>query len=617
MKNLRLRQERYQQSRPGSAFAGVLVDTGLFHLDELFDYRIPDELLAKVKLGSRVQVTFHGIKREGIVYEIRETPKTTGRILSLEKILGEIPLVTPHTIELVDRVAARWAGVRYDIWRSALPQRVIAAERNLSAPPASTVVSPAIRKPASPLSYLLLPPFQRVPELLARVAAPYLRSGNVLLVMADEKEVELFIRHSGISHILNINSALPKAERYRNYLLSRRSTGNLIIGNRSAIFAAIDNLAAIIVHREISENHYELRTPGWNTRDVAFIRHEVEQTPVIFTGYGPSSEMAMEIESGRVLAPLPRRRVEIKSAPSMQGELIPSKLLPRVRAALKRGSVLFLVPRKGYSSGLICSRCRNVAHHQCGGVLQRASLHGPMGCSACDGVIERAQCHWCQSETFNITGRGSSRVVEEIGKSFPAIAIRESTGDKLLEEVHEFQGIVIATSGATPFLDQGYAGVFILEAERFLAGIDMRSSERTPEAFFAASALAHEGAEIGVTLLGENPLVTALMRWNPEIISSRLLEERKSAALPPYCRTLEITPQQSEIPTIESGLRKAVMEKRLPSALRIFATKEKIRLLVPAAQSQAAIEFIYQFQRRRSVSGKKLLSLRIDPYSLN
>lgn len=617
MKNLRLRQERYQQSRPTSAFAGVLVDTGVFHLDELFDYRIPHDLSEQVRIGSRVQVTFHGIKREGIVYEIRDTESITGRILSIEKVLGDIPLVSQTTIELVDHVAQRWAGTRYDIWRSALPPRTITSERNLVSLPPSQSEGPAIRKPQHSLTYLMLPPFQRAPDLLAKAAAPFLRLGNVLLVMPDEKDVDLFIRYSRISNIINISSSLTKAERYRNYLLAQGAMGNIVIGNRSAIFANLPKLSAIIVHREISENHYELRSPGWNTRDVALIRHSLEKVPLIFTGYGASSEMALEIDTGRIAAPVPRRRIALMSTASSQGELIPSKLLPRIRAALRRGSILFLAPRKGYASGLICARCRNVLHHHCGGVLERTSINGPMRCSACDDVLNSAQCHWCKGETFHITGRGSARVLEEIGKAFPSVPIRESTGENLLTELGDFQGIVVATSGAAPISSQGYAGVFILEGERFLAGIDMRSTERSTESFFATCALAEESGEIGLTLPGENPLVTALMKWNPAVIATRMLSERQSAQLPPYQRVIEIIPPQSEISTIETGLRKALSDGRLPSSLRIFVLGEKIRLLVLPRESVGAIDFIYQFQRKRSVSGKKLLSIRIDPYSLN
>jgi len=50
-------------------FARVRVDTGVFHLDQLYDYQIPEKLSASIQVGVRVQLPFGGRETEGIVVE--------------------------------------------------------------------------------------------------------------------------------------------------------------------------------------------------------------------------------------------------------------------------------------------------------------------------------------------------------------------------------------------------------------------------------------------------------------------------------------------------------------------------------------------------------------------
>ena len=617
MKNLRLKQEVYKGAGSGRFIARVMVDTGVFHLDYLFDYLIPSELEEVVSLGSRVQVAFNGVKREGIVYSISAKAERAGRLLAIEKVLGDRALVSQGTIDLIQQMAQRWAAHPFDIWRSALPARIIAAEKKVPEFPKIAAIPDPIRRLKGERSYLVLPPHVNPNHALLRVVGGYLSNRNVLLILPDDKDIERFLAIAPRDGVINLSSSLPKAVRYSHYLAALNAQGNIIVGNRSAIMASVPDLAAIIVHREISENHYEPRTPGWNTRDVALIRQRIEKVPLIFTGYGPSSELAREISREKVTLVNPATTLKVIAERSEKGELIPTRIHSAIRKSLKNGPVLCLVPQRGYSSGLICSKCRNIAHHDCGGVFSQSSLTGPLTCARCFISVNDAVCTWCSSKTFAITGKGSARVVEEIGRAFPGVEVKESTADHLLTEVDGKERIVVATAGAQPVVPEGYSGIFLLEALRFLAGIDMRSAERSVESFFATLALGNEEADLGISLEPSHPVVAALSRWNIARPLSRMLREREEAALPPYRRTIELQPSSHEIHTIESGLIAARGDNRLPRHTSIHVYGNLIRIYCQEEEAQLAISFLHEFQRKRSLSGKKLLSMRIDPYLLN
>ena len=74
---------------------------------------------------------------------------------------------------------------------------------------------------------------------------------------------------------------MPREERYRNYLQAMHGSDSVVVGTRSAIFAPVKNLSTVIIHKESSYDHYELRSPGWNSRSIALIRAKTESFKLI------------------------------------------------------------------------------------------------------------------------------------------------------------------------------------------------------------------------------------------------------------------------------------------------------------------------------------------------
>ena len=94
-----------------------------------------------------------------------------------------------------------------------------------------------------------------------------------------------------------------------------------------------------------------------------------------------------------------------------------------------------------------------------------------------------------------------------------------------------------------------------------------------------------------------------------------MLAELEEAQLPPYQRHILVKCEDSE--RIYSGLLASVREGRLPADTRILHLGEGvISIFFSLKGAKQVIDFIYQFQKKRSMSGKKLLKLRVDPYLL-
>jgi primosomal protein N' (replication factor Y) len=420
-----------------------------------------------------------------------------------------------------------------------------------------------------------------------------------------------------------LDSALERSERYRNFLKTRYGRNQIVIGTRSAIFAPIDDLEAIVVFDEGTELHYEVRSPGWNVRDVAVLRAMKSDTSLYFVGFSPSSEVARLIENKWIEFVAEKSRVSVSAFPQSFGELLPSRLIGEIRKAMNTGPILFLSPRKGYSQAIACAKCRNVAICECGGKLVKKGSHLVLECTICAKVHADWRCSWCQSSTPYLMGRGSDRFAFEIGAAFPGAHIVLSTSEKLIEEFDQPRGLVVATPGSIPIAVNGYSLVVILEADRFFMQADLRAHERIRELFFSTASLASAAGKVALVVSNDHPIIGALSAWKPSLISQRELRERLEVNLPPFTRAVTLDIANSESQSLLRGLKKAQEDGRLPLSTKFLGPSrlkddiDRIVALTPLIDGEALISLLHEFQRRRSSSKKTLASIRIDPYSLS
>jgi primosomal protein N' (replication factor Y) len=420
-----------------------------------------------------------------------------------------------------------------------------------------------------------------------------------------------------------LDSSLDKSDRYRNYLKTLQQGDLVVLGTRSSVFAPLSDLTEIILIDDSSESYYEQRSPGWNARDVAALRSQMRSISFTIMGYSPSAEVARLIETGWMKYLPVKASLPIKSYQATSGELLPAGIFSPIRSALKKGPVLFIAPRKGYSQSILCSQCRNVSLCECGGrVLQRGAGR-VIECSICQKSYSDWSCTWCQSHKFILLGRGSERFAHEIGRAFPGFTVTESSGEKILDKYLSSDGIVVATPGAIPKSADGYSAVIVLECERLFSQADVRSQERARGILFSSAGSLASGSQLLLVISHNHPIMSALSAWKPSLITSRELRDREEVGFPPFTRALSLEIEASETPTLVRGLKSAQSSGRLPISTRILGPspatsgKSRLLLLVPIEEGEELVSLIHEFQRKRSISKKPLASLRIDPYSLS
>ena len=600
-------------------YARVRVDTGVFHLDQLYDYQIPEKLSSSIQVGVRVQLPFGSRETEGIVVERVSTPERAGDLKSITRVLSEIPIATFQSLDLIDRIAKHYACNPWDVIRSAIPPRVASVDKTF-------IVDQTrhMHKGKHSVEFQTLAPFSQTHDQLASIVAANRSDGSVLIIAPDEKDVDLFVKALQMQDLqtLKITAAMPREERYRNFLQAMHGPNSIVVGTRSAIFVPVKNLATLIVHKESSQDHYEIRSPGWNARKVALIRAEFESLKLILTGFSPSMEVSQLIDERAVKYSNVKQMVNIKAFSPNEGALLPGRIFSEIKKALDNGPVLFIAPRKGYGNALLCAHCRNVASCDCGGRLSVSAKGKAPSCVHCGKAFRSWKCSFCNRDKQYLAGRGIERAAEEISRAFPGFPVVISAGEVIKDRVNAKPALVLATAGAQPQVEGGYSAVVILDGIRFFSHTDLRTQERARELFFETSSLISKKGIVLLVIDESHPVVSAIARWNVAPLIKRELSERSDLHLPPSVFSTVLVMEQSIGIQIVNGLKKALTDGRIPKSARIYGpteiSKGQVKVVVHAdiKDSQDLTDVVHELQRRRSIAKKDLFTLRVEPYSL-
>jgi primosomal protein N' (replication factor Y) len=602
--------------------ATVLVDTGVPHLDEVYDYLVPDFLDEELRTGVKVSVNFSGRNVDGYILS-RSESSAVGNLKFIEKVLSPIPLLTPDTRALISAVSKRWASTSFDILTSAIPARVVNAEKAFQSLDSPSALPESTTAPTQSF-YLFTPgedPFTVMGDWVRKRSA----LGGVLVVLPEVREVALLsekLKTMALNFSV-LDGSLTRTERYSNFLDVASGNVQIVIGSRSAIFAPVNNLRTLILFREGSQSHYEVRTPGWNTRDVAIIRSQMGSIDLTFAGFSPSSEVAHLIDRGDVLLKGQSASVDATSFTAHYGELLPDRIFAPIRKALEKGSVLFLVSRKGYSTAISCKSCRNIAICDCGG---RISFDGPekgYRCSLCDKKAITWSCRWCKKDQPVLLGRGNQRFAQEIGRAFPGFPVLISDANAPIDEVSEERSLVLATAGMAPVAKNGYQAVVILEGDALFAQLDLRAQERAREAIMQSVALVAKKGKALLVIDSAHPIIASVSRWNLAPLLMRELSERSQTHLPPVVHAITIEMAHGECSSFIAGIEKSAAEGRISPSTRILGPTKisdensRVIITVPLDEGEDLVDFLDTYRKKRALAKKPALTMRVDPYSLS
>ena len=590
-------------SRP---IARVLIDSPLPQLDRLFDYAVPAELAHSARPGVRVRVPLRSVGRvvDGFIVELGVEEAAERALSDIEEIVSDAVVMPGRLYTLARRVADRAAGSVSDILRLVVPKRQVRVEKawlaQRDAHPAedaeaASPSSDALTRAAETLGAFpglaeALHERQRIvvdaparPEtvadgqsvsagmvLLAAAATSVLAAGrsSVLVVpdYRDQDALELALgEFAPAAAVVRVDARQSGPERYRAFLRTLDDTPCIVIGNRSAVYAPVD-AGLVAVWDDGDALLDEPLAPYVHARDAALVRQELFGHALLFIGHTRSADTERLVGLGYLREITAHRRYapRVVLSSTTQGERpgtrVPSAAFRAAREALEHGPVLVQVARPGYAPVLVCAECRNAARcSHCSGPLFAASRGAAPVCRWCGRTAHGWRCGNCDSDRVRLASSGSERTADDLGRAFADTRVILADGDHPVERVDSRPALVVATRGAEPRADGGYAAVLLLDGDRMLMADDLRIAESCLRWWSNAAALAAPGAPVhlvGVT----GGVARALATWTQPAFARAEIAERLPLHMPPASRVAVI---EGDPPAVDEALR--VLHEDVPT----------------------------------------------------
>ncbi|MEU3339673.1 primosomal protein N' [Streptomyces sp. NPDC006668] len=661
--------------------ARVLVDKGVLHLDRYFDYAVPEELDADAQPGVRVRVRFgagrHRVREgrregggliDGFLVERLAASDYSGPLAALAQVVSPEPVLSEELLGLARAVADRYAGSLADVLQLAVPPRSARAEQRPSPEPLpppgrpeagtwaryerGTAFLEALASGGAPRAVWNALPGPEWSEEIARAVAATLASGRgALVVLPDGRAVARVdaaltsLLGEGRHAVLTADAGPEK--RYREWLAVRRGAVRAVVGTRAAMFAPVQDLGLVAIWDDGDDSHSELHAPQPHAREVLLLRAAQDKCAFLLGGWSCTVEAAQLVESGWA-RPLVAPREQVRAAAPLvrtvgDGDLardeaaraarLPTLAWQVVRDGLRQGPVLVQVPRRGYVPRMACANCRAPARcRHCSGPLEGQD-GGSLRCGWCGREESGWHCPECGGFRLRAQVVGARRTAEELGRAFPAVPVRTSGREHVLDTVPGVPALVVSTPGAEPVAEGGYAAALLLDGWAMLGRPDLRAGEDALRRWIAAAALVRpQGAGGTVVAVAEPTLrpVQALVRWDPVGHAVRELGERAELGFPPvsrmaavsgapeavaeFLRTVEL-PSEAQvlgpvpIPVTTSG------RSRRPGAPPPGEHWERALVRVPPGSGAALASALKAAQAARMArgAGEPLVRVRIDP----
>jgi len=414
--------------------------------------------------------------------------------------------------------------------------------------------------------------------------APEVRAGRGAIVLVPEialtPQTVARVRGAFGDQVAVLHSGLSDGERVDAWWALARGDKRVVVGARSAVFAPVRDVAAIVVDEEHDPSYKNGEAPRYHARDVARLRGRIEGTRVILGSATPALETWAARETIRVLR-LPERAtvhplppvelVDLRAAPLVAGSgAVPwsEALDAAVTDRLDRGAqVLLLLNRRGFAHYLECSACGAVV--ECPSCSIALTVHQTPVCLRCHYCgHERAipaTCPECGGATHRTRGVGTQALERWLGERFPTARLARMDADttstkwshaRILDAFARGEiDILFGTQMISKGLDfPNVTLVGVVQADTSLHLPDFRASERTFQLVAQVAGRSGRGGQGGVVMVQtrapDHYALQLAAVHDYEAFADRELEERRRPAYPPHVALINVVASGEHEPEV-------------------------------------------------------------------
>lgn len=221
-----------------------------------------------------------------------------------------------------------------------------------------------------------------------------------------------------------LHSGLSKGEILDQWHRIAKGEVSIVIGARSAIFAPVANLGIVIVDEEHDTSYKQETGLRYNARDIAIVRAQQQNIPVILGSATPSIQSYYNACQGRFEELFLKKRVNRHPLPEItlvdlkrykdcgwKDKLITPELSKAISECLSKGDqVLIFLNRRGFATFPVCESCGEA-----------------LKCKFCDITMtlhkdeSEFRCHLCG---FSISSKvNTSNIRTSTGRTFYSVKV--------------------------------------------------------------------------------------------------------------------------------------------------------------------------------------------------
>lgn len=359
-----------------------------------------------------------------------------------------------------------------------------------------------------------------------------------------------------------LHSGLSIGERYDEWKRVKKGIAHVVVGTRSAVFAPVKDLGAIIIDEEQEYTYKSQISPRYHARDVAKYRCHQNGALLILGSATPDVESMSCARDGIYHYFSLKTRYNQMELPQViiadmkknlrngNSSVISTELKEEIEKNLLTGeqSILF-INRRGTSNLITCGECGYV--HDCPRCSVSLTYHADnnrLMCHYCGfSQILAGECPECGGIMKHI-GAGTQKVEKELSEIFPGVEVLRMDTDtisgknpheKILSRFEEEKiPILVGTQMITKGLDfENVTLVGIISADQALYTSDYRAQEKTFGQITQVVGRAGRGVKKGraviQTYTPRNEIIQLAARQDYDDFFEREIELRRVLECPP------------------------------------------------------------------------------------
>ena len=524
----------------------------------IFDYRIPDHLASRIRVGQLVRAPFRSSQVEGVVITVKARPIFGKKILALDDIVDNDPVLTDAQLNL-----ARWISSYYcvslgTVIKMMLPdiphrEKVLAVrwpEQFHPIPDTQPDFTLDVQKPT------VLWFHQRHQHESWYAALLRVKKKQTLFIVPDIEDCEQikkFISPEDREQVVFMHSKLRIGDMHNAWNRIRTGQAKIIIGTKIALFMPFLQLELIVVDREDDDTHKQYdQNPRFDARRVARELGVLMNSSVVYLTSAPTLDTYRSISTSayQLIRKTDGRKgkteiVDMRDERKKRNfSLVSDRLADAIQHALAGKKRIFLFLNKRGAAHIVeCRDCKSIIHcPNCDRplVLHREEKADVLKCHHCDFSKSLLSCPSCGSVQFRFASAGTQQLQADIERAYPlakCMRIDQDTSDTQPDA-----DIIIGTESSFSILAlYEFAVIGVVSADTLFHVPDFSSSERTYRQLRSLLELAPSSAHCIIqTFSPENPVISSVEKNEPELFYTKELADRRVLHYPPFSTVLKL-----------------------------------------------------------------------------